>query len=1053
MSSSVTDQLENIVLLHYLRKTVQQNNYFTGPEPAAKKPAILEKIACADQSSPTPISQRAPRPKEPPPPLPKAAPKGPAAVNKTTPLLPKTPPPVCKTPPTVHKTPLPLPKTVPRVSVKLKENSVDSVVKHDETNNTDAEVSSAQTFSNNEQKSCDESKVDSDDSENNSKSDAEDFSFGNLKSRFVSSNENSSKVAPKIPTKPKPLPKGRPTYSPSACSSSSVLTKTMETDFAEKTADKYLPASDFHSDKRNCKSEWYIRDSPEKDISGRNTIEADGNNSAIQFLSGNQGISESTVWFNKSDESPNQSPKHSPVVPRKPLPKPPPKPSLSKNTEVVSNFNNNDIISSSSESSPIKASVDIAEKVQSEDYIHSLQKGIVSGKKLVENSTSDSITKESAKVVIENSEIETGYKKQTDKPKPHGSPKPLPKPIPRRTAPVPKPRPTPKKRLSINRLSGTEETFENHADDESVEKLSSVNQVNDRNERECLKNIADKTVKQENLDKKRSPELKERTVISDSGEEQHYRVIDKTISRPQSHITELEHAAAAETVILRKKVTRQESDSDEELTIEQLKSIEHLLEASDEDNDDNKFISNISLPVANDEGNVNNIETDADKNKEQKDNLKGSFENLDDQALLESTSLLNEIEDILTRSFKHSSLTRSGSSPEKKSSPFLKANGEGRAERSKSVDAQSNTPVRPPRPKKEQKKLRSMSQVLYDSCGSDTESLPDLTRNREGSFNADCANISLTLGKAKPHPPKPKRHKLLKVQRSQSDITAMKSVVDKLDRSDSKSPRSPKDMSSSSQNKADSQTKQASWRKTRPTRKAPPPPQVPPLKVTPASPEISLNTVIPVDSRVKSMQLNRDLNKKKSLTSIQKVHASAGPFYHSINDDHRESSDGEHDYQDIPDENMKNSDVDSQFSKYGKLMNHQDKEMSPPKLPPRNLNNSHSFDTSSLSSAGHDFDSVITGDGSSTEDMSVYPKTSSPFVKNRVNTRSDENMVNSGLGPSNSSLSDGAEEKKRRPVSGCSAHSDSWSGSHEAEQSSSDSELDDESKVKVFSIL
>lgn len=999
-------------------------------------------------------------------------------MNKTPPSLPKTPPPVRKTPPTVHKTPPPLPRTVPRVSVKQKENSVDSVLKRDEANNTDAEVCSlpsAQTFSSKKQNSCDDSKVNSDDSENNLKSDAEDFSFGHLKSRFVSSNENISNVAPKIPTKPKPLPKGRPTtYSASASSSPSVLTKNIETDFAEKSAVKCLPTSNFNSDMKNCKSKWYIRDSPEKEIGGRNTGGADANNSAIQFLSGNQSISESTVWFNKS-ESPNQSPKHSPAVPRKLLPKPPPKPSLSKSMEDVSNFNNNDIVSSSSDSSPVKASADIVEKRESEDYIHSLQKDIVSSKKSVENSTSDSITEESAKVVIENSEVETGYKKETDKPKPHGSPKPLPKPVPRRTAPVPRPRPTPKKRLSINRLSGTEETFENHANDESVEKLSSDNKVNEKNEEENLKTIADRTVKQEDIDKEGSLELKERTVISDSGEEQHYRVIDKRVSRSQSHITELEHEAEAETVILRKKISREENDSDEELTIEQLKSIEHFLEASDEDNDDNKFISNISLPVANDEGNVGNSETDADKSKEEKDRSKGRFDNLDDQALLEPTSLLNEIEDILTRSFKHSSLTRSGSSPEKKSSPFLKANGEGRAERSKSVDAQSTTPVRPPRPKKEQKKLRSMSQVLYDSCGSDTESLPDLTRNREGSFNADCANISLTLGKAKPHPPKPKRHKLLKVQRSQSDVTAMKSVIDKHDRSDSKSPRSPKDMNSSSQSKADSQTKQAAWRKPRPSRKAPPPPQVPPLKVTPASPEVSLNTVVPVDSRVKSMQLNRDLNKKKSLTTIQKGHTSTGPFYHSINDDHIESSDGEHDYQDIPDENMKNSNADSQLSKYGKIMNHQGKDMSPPKLPPRNLNNSHSFDTSSLSSAGHDFDSVITGGGSSTEDMSVssgcfdqdamspgfknphmmkssYPKTSSPCVKNRVNTGSDENVVNSGLGPSNSSLSDGAEEKKRRPVSSCSAQSDSWSGSHEAEQSSSDSELDDESKVRIVSL-
>ncbi|XP_045165344.2 protein piccolo-like isoform X2 [Mercenaria mercenaria] len=1054
---------------HVLEKSLSQNGQ-DSPAPLSvhsQKPAVPEKVARADQSSPTPSSHSqkivATRPKEPPPPLPKTAPKG-SVIHKTPPSIHKTPPPVRKTPP-------PLPKTTPKVSIKQKENSTDLNAKHDESSISNAGTCSLPVKQKSDtQNNCDDSKTVP---ENKSEKDQEDFTFNNLKSKFVSSSENTAKVVPKVATKPKPKPKEKPN-----------LAKSFDNSGADKTSKETKSG--------NTKSKWFIsEDNPEKDNSSKHTFENDESKSAIQFLRGNQSISESTVWFNKPEESPKHSPKHSPAVPRKPPPRVPPKADLSHSVEDISNLNR-DNFSSSSENSPVKQSDKPANTYvtgKTENSICTFQKQFESNKRFAENDKELSKSEHGAKAVAEN--LESNTETAEDKPKCKGSPKLAPKPIPRRPTPATRPRPTPRKRLSLNRLSGTEENFENIIDSEKVEKQTDENKVSNN---EILNKSgenkgSDKTDVNENdvkategdLNNKNDSDAKIRTVVSDSGEELQYRAIDRSVTRSQSHVTELEPETEEPTVILRKKISREEDVSDDEITLEQLKSIEHLLEASDDEDNAHKFMAKVSHPV-----NENEIESklvgDAGDCKKGKDDvLKEDIDNLDDKALLEPTSLLNEIEDILTRSFKHSSLTRSGSSPEKKSSPYLLNNGVslGRAERSKSVDSQSTTPVRPPRPKREQKKLRSMSQVMYDSCGSDTESLPDLSRNRDGSFNSNCVNISLTLGKAKPHPPKPKRHKLLKVQRSQSDVTAMKSVVDRLDTSDSKSPRRgrmvsesdhSKNKKSSSPSNADGKTRQISWRKNRPTRKAPPPPQkIPPLHVTPASPGITLDSVVPLDSRVKSMQLSKEPNdqKKKHLTALQDT---TGSFYHSISDGDIESSDGEHDYQDIPDERDKNNHIGSEnINMIKRNINRHEKSASPPKLPPRNLNNSHSFDNSSLSSAGHDFDSAITGGASSTEDMSIssgcfdtdvtspgfknphlmkslYPKTSSPCVKNRK-TGSDENILSSGLGPSNSSLSDSAEEKKKRPVSGCSVQSDSWSGSHEAEQSSSDSDLDDEEKI------
>jgi hypothetical protein len=529
-------------------------------------------------------------------------------------------------------------------------------------------------------------------------------------------------------------------------------------------------------------------------------------------------------------------------------------------------------------------------------------------------------------------------------------------------------------------------------------------------------------------------------------------------------------------VILRKKIVRSDNnDDEEEITIEQLQSIEQFLESSDEDHS-HKFLSK-TIP---DKVDFEEKHIETNKNSENTCVFKkDSFEELlNDKSILEPSSLLNEIEDILTRSYKHSSLTRSsltrsGSSPEKKSSPYLYVDSSSRQERSKSVDTDGLVPVRPPRPKKEKKRLRSMSQILYDSCGSDTESLPDLSQGRDEALN--LANTSHTLGKAKPHPPKPKRHKLLKVQRSQSDVTVMKSVVDKQETGNIKSPKHKRLMSDAgTESKMEESTKQSQVQKLRPSRKAPPPPAKPPARITSLKPATDLNKVVPVDERVKSMKLGSQnktgSSKASGMTHNSAIQDTAGSFYHYINDDEFQYSDGDHDYQDIPEGNEKQDIL--RMAENGNQTRDK-KSVSPPKLPPRNLSNSQSFDNSSLSSHGPEFDSVITGGASSTEDMSIssgcfdqdigspgfknphiirtpYPKTSSPYVRSRPQTGSDENVISSGLVPG-SPLSVGTEGM--RPVSGCSAQSatDSWSGSG-VMQSSSESE-DDEDKVTSFYTL
>lgn len=1031
--------------------------YFTGPVPSpvhSKKPELPEKLPPAN--SPTSSRTSVSRPQQPPP-LPKASPRGPSVH--------RTPPPVQKSSSTVQKIPPPLPKTAPRVSIKhlanSKQISLDSSATHEKSSTAAIGASSVtkvnQTLPNEIQSNCDNSKIFQEDS---SEKDNENFAFANLKSKFTSSDLNISDVKPvhKIAGKPKPAVKDKP--------KTLANTDTKLSSSGKVSSVNDVVRGDCHENDNN--------DSVHTD----HISEIHSNNTAIQFLRGNASIGESTVWFSKPDECTKHSPKHSPAVARKPLPIVPPKVNVANSAENGSNNNAKDNFSDVNTTKTPDKSEQIGNK----------------------------FIKETFQAVSESDQRNTANRYEQDKKalintfessKASENEAKIPKPVPRK--PTPRPRPTPRKRLSLHRLSGSEDTFENQINSENDEKKPDGDDKSDILKDKCSDNKHSQMGNENKIDLNKnninsknekniinSPEVKLRKCVSESGEENNYRAIHKSVVRAQSHITDIEFEAHEEnTVILRKKITCEHNVSDEEITLEQLKSIEHLMESSDDD-DHHKFLSKVYIPV-DDLGNnhighaltkqesVNHTESSEGGKS---CSVKGSFEGFDDKSLLEPTSLLNEIEDILTRSYKHSFLMRS---PEKKTS-HLRDMEIRRAERSKSVDTECMEPIRPPRPKKEKKRLRSMSQVLYDSCGSDTESLPDLSRNRDGSFNSNCSNMSLTLGKAKPHPPKPKRNKLLRVQRSQSDITVMKSVVDKLDTSGSKSlrhrhmiPETDKSVNNSSPGKGDGKKRQNSLRKNRPSRKAPPPPsKVPPLTITPPSPGIMLDTVTPLDSKVNSTHLSDKSNSAKGPKNSPKKRPvecqdMAGSLYHSIQDEDVVSSDSDHDYQDIPDHNDKIRHIESHNPKYGQSLeeghNRHEKSASPPKLPPRNLNNSHSFDNSSLSSAGREFDSMITGGASSTEDISIssgcfdqevtsptfitpdvmkslYPKTSSPCLKSSLGTGSDENMQN---------LSDSADEKRLRPVSGSSIHSGSWSGygSHEAGHSSSDSDTDDEEKVNT----
>ncbi|XP_052779804.1 uncharacterized protein LOC128217033 isoform X2 [Mya arenaria] len=986
------------------------------------------------------------RPKGPPPPLPKTAS---SALPKTPPKpLPKTPtrpppkptifkqhPPDNRSPVSltesesvVRRTPPSLPMTPPRASVRKTVTTQGSAESDNSLNvNNSADTENERNEHENNSSVGRETYQSDNDRNTNAGS-----SVNCMMSKLANSQENLSQSSgPKVPMKPKPR---------------SMLNKSRETSKKENSSNDISVSSG--------KSTFFAKPDEKIKVAETSMEKISKSENAIKIVHSLENPSNHSVKYKKM-----ASPAHSPLSQRKPPPKPPAKPA--KSAEHTDEPGDNSWIRhrTDNESDVHSSNEQLNKKTETESSVEEIKHTII------ESGDSSSVQ----------CDTKTGIKETCIKTK--VSPTPLRKPHPPK--PVARPRPTPRK--SLNRQSLDEERLGAQTGDNlTSSKTGAVcdNVFKEKMTENGVKNDGD--VKDVTEVRKDVPESD--TVGRESPvklDDDQYRKIEKRVNRsPKSHITELEGENHS-PVILRKKISRDTGfDIQDVPSVEELKS---LFYDSDEETQapgggENQCLSkdfqfgDKFLKFASDDS-PNKTKTSPTIAQQHSSSDKDSFEDiLGDKELLEPSSLLNEIEDILTRSYKHSSLTRSGSSPEKKSSPFLIAGERFRSERSNSVDVGEDSPIRPPRPKKEGKRLRSLNQMAYDSCGSDTESLPDMSRPRRDS---ESSNISMTLGKARPHPPKPKRHKLLRVQRSQSDITAMKSVVEK-------SPQTRRQQSNESNDLCATNTppgksiepnRPASWRKNRPSRKAPPPPPGLPFKVTPPSPTMNLDTVVPVDERVKSMHLSRH---SKHEDTHKRLVDSTGSFYHSIPDEEGDSSEGEHhDYQDIPDQ--KDIDTHLQPSIANAAMSRPApktrKQTSPPKLPPRNLNNSHSFDTSSLSSAGHDFDSAITGGASSNEDMSissscfdgdikspankkhqllkVYPKTSSPFGKEKYQTGSDENVLSSGLGPSMSSLSDCGDERNLRPISDCSIQSDILSGSHGTTESSSssDSELDEDERA------
>ena len=963
---------------------------------------LTNSLETSSSSANSPTAAK-PRPKGPPPPLPKTPPStAPKAVQKA---------------PSMNRTPPPIPRTPPRGSIKAassntsisspqnsqekdlsssQENAVDNT---HEVNTADAPTDNSAT----DKHSCD-NEITSSDNACESKT-----AFSNIKSRFGSSKKDSS-GPPKVSQKPKAKP--------------SVKKKDINGDF-------YADNNNKETDGKGGNSNWFIDTDTTDTTEKTDTTETekktvsddnDSKNSEIQFV---KGKLESSIKYKKA---------HSPNVPRKPPPKPPAKTNkLSKSTENVSKEKDD----TSSKTLP-------SDKVLEQDN----------------KTNSNNDLSKSDENIAENVVIKV-------------SPK-VPTPVPRKPAPVARPRPTPRKKLSLTTGAGIE-----IVESEKGSNLD-LSVTHDKHAADNDGQVKDETGsgKAESVKKEADSEAVTRRIVTTAtGEEEEYKVIDRSSVRSGSHITEIEHDDDnndSDGVILRKKVVRDDTfDIQDVPSIEELKSIfndtdeepegEDLLPSGDFGFGD-KFLTFSKDKKETKPESVSNTSSSVKTSDEIKTGT-NMEDMMQDDLLLEPSSLLNEIEDILLRSFKHSSLTRSGSSPEKQTSPYIKVPESFRSERSKSVDHSESSPVRPPRPKKEQKRLRSVSQISHDSCGSDTESLPDMCRGR---LDSQSSNISMTLGTARPHPPKPKRKKLLTVQRSQSDVTVMRSVVEKLDTSVKRPPRfnpfNKENTDDTSFEGCDINKDQANpgtdiknnIRNHRPTRKAPPPPQKVPLKTTQRSPSMDINCVVPVDERVKSMNLSKQrvsgTNAKRDSKRL-----SGGPYYHSIKDEEAVSSDGDHDYQDIPD-----------MSRQGHNKHSKSRAMSsPPKLPPRNLSNSQSFDTSSLSSAGHElslegsvedmsissagFDTDIHSPGPKHHSLQVYPKTSSPFVKG-----SGDKLAQSSnkLGPSSLSLSSSGGEKSLRPVSSCSVASDCWSESQgQGHTSSSESEPEDEEKVTVTYIL
>ncbi|XP_063407812.1 FYVE, RhoGEF and PH domain-containing protein 6-like isoform X3 [Mytilus trossulus] len=470
----------------------------------------------------------------------------------------------------------------------------------------------------------------------------------------------------------------------------------------------------------------------------------------------------------------------------------------------------------------------------------------------------------------------------------------VPSPAPRK--PSPKPRPTPRKRLSISKCCDQTEAVTEYTDcisattNTPVSELTSHVSGYDRNT-EMLSASVTKDL------------ISEHSEISKFEEKEKFPKLS-----PRSINTE--HLLALNSV----------SPSDDN-SMSNISSIENYDKS--EGNKTNQF-SNQKF------AGHNRIQPDESQRKM-------DFSPMTEEALGETSSLLDEIEQIVSRR-----ITALGGL----STDFsLK----------KAHSIETSTPVRPPRRK--QKNRKKVLDQFSESCASDTDSLigdasfkgsfsslnylDDDDQSFKGS-NSSLASNQSESGSRKPCPPKPPRKKLLKLNRSQSDVSASKFLErnkenvhqketkeEKQNKNDGNSPNLPsrkgrsltvdfhvpanqeallREIELANQRNEKINSSNSDGQKTKPRRKAPPPP--PPLaKVTgPHSDELIREAVYD----------DIDENKSRTLSVSDK------------------------DYVEIPEEFLDQSNENNIFQR-------SNKSASPPELPPRNLNQGTPINSPQLS--------------------------------------------------------------------------------------------------------
>ncbi|XP_052071932.1 FYVE, RhoGEF and PH domain-containing protein 6-like isoform X3 [Mytilus californianus] len=549
----------------------------------------------------------------------------------------------------------------------------------------------------------------------------------------------------------------------------------------------------------------------------------------------------------------------------------------------------------SRENSPIKTKVNSRENSPIKTKVNSREN---SPFRTIENSReySTSETKENSPIVyrriLNKERLSVGTELQSASAKQLFVPSPAPR------KPSPKPRPTPRKRLSITKSCDQIESVTDYTDCISAKTNTPVSELVSQNSE------YDGNIK----------------ILSAS--------VTQDLISEHSEISELEEKVKIPKVSPRSNNT------------------EHLLLNSVSPSDDNSM-SNISSIENYDksEGNKTNQFSNqnfAGHNRIQPDESqrKMDFSPMTEEALGETSSLLDEIEQIVSRR-----ITALGGLSTEFS---LK----------KAHSIETSTPVRPPR--KKQKNRKKVLEQFSESCASDTDSLigdasykgslsslnylDDDDQSFKGSTSSLASNQSES-GSRKPCPPKPPRKKLLKLNRSQSDVSASKFLErnkenvhqnetkeEKQIQKDGSSPNLPsrkgrsltvdfhvpanqeallREIELANQRNEKKSSSNSDGQKMKPRRKAPPPP--------PQSAKVT---------GLKTGELIREA------------------VYDDIDDDKpRTMSIGDKDYVEIPEEFLENMIQTNDNN----IFQRSNKSASPPELPPRNLNQGTPINSPQLS--------------------------------------------------------------------------------------------------------